>query len=148
MDRDKLDMVMNALNRTSVRECEISTKNAHIKIVRSNAAPVSMTTALPVAETVQAGTVNKDELNKPGNDIRSQWVGYFYRGKKADSNPLVKLRDSVTVGQQVGTIVTMNVSHEVISEYAGKLVDVLVEDGQAVEYGQPLLRISRDGGEV
>lgn len=142
MDREKLDMVMAALNRTSVRECEISTKNAHVKLVRSNAVPVA---AKSVAREPVKSDGHAAKKKNTGVDINSNWVGFFYRGKKADSNPLVKLRDNVSKGQQVGSVVTMNVVHEVISETAGKLIEVLVEEGQAVEYGQPLLRILPEG---
>ena len=142
MERESLDAIMEAMEGTSIRECEITAKNSYVKIVRDESSrPVAAHTAA-VVDQVESGAT--DIAEAPIGDIKSSWVGYFYRGAKSDGKPLLKLRDLVKPGQQVGIVITMNIVHQVISEVEGKLTEFLVEDGQPVEYDQPLLRISKE----
>jgi biotin carboxyl carrier protein len=142
MDKDTLNAIMYALDGTSVAECEIAAKGGVIRIVRNPRharAPLSIPKSIsePDSEIQSAG--ENDTV-----DIVSLWVGHFYRGTAKGAKPCVKLRDLVKEGQQVGCVDIMNVFQNVTSPIAGKLVEFLVEDGQAVEYGQPLARIKID----
>ena len=142
MEKENLDAIMDAMNGTSIRECEITSKSGYLRIVREPAGqPVGKAT---VPAPVAAGSVEAAEPVEDVRDITSSWVGYFYRGAKKDDKPLLKLRDMVKSGQQVGIVITMNVVHQVLSELDGKITDFLVEDGQAVEYGQPLMRVAAE----
>ena len=72
-------------------------------------------------------------------------VGIFHSWAKPKGKALVAVGDRIKVGQLVGTIQSLNVINEVESVLAGRITELLVQDGQAVEYGQPLLMI--DGAE-
>lgn len=142
MDKDTLSAIMYALNGTSVAECEISAKGGLIRIVRRPGHvrfPLAPANGAPESGSEQAGEEDAGTV-----DITSSWVGYFYRGTAKGAKPCVKLRDPVKEGQRVGCVNIMNVVQNVTSPAAGKLVEFLVEDGQAVEYGQPLARIKID----
>ena len=143
MEKEKLDSIMQSLEGTSIRECEITSKGSSVRLVRNvtavPAAPAPLAAAPSSAEPVNE---EASEPVNPCNDILSGWVGHFYRGASKDSKPLVKLRDKIKEGQQVGIVITMNVVHQIVSTCDGKITDFLVEDGQAVEYDQPLMRLS------
>ncbi len=139
MERAKLNMMMEAMNGTSIRECEVNEKSSYLKIVRSNASSKKVTLANSSVDVISKAT--EVEVIDETIDITSHWIGYFYRGVKKADKPAVKLRDIVKKGDQVGIVVTMNVVHNIISEIEGKLIDVLVENGDAVQYGQPIMRL-------
>jgi len=68
-------------------------------------------------------------------------VGIFHTWSRPKGNALVAVGDLVKIGQPVGTIQSLNVINEVESLVAGKVVEITVQDGQPVEYGQPLMII-------
>lgn len=150
MEREKLDALMQALENSSVKECEISTRTSKIKMVRGNAVPGKQRQVVPVADRPAAPVAaaawkqKEAEPDMATQDICSEWVGYFYRSAQKDGKPLFKLRDRIEKGKQVGIVITMNVVHKVVSPIAGKLTEVLVEEGHAVEYDQPLLRLTTE----
>ena len=78
---------------------------------------------------------------KPGQVITSPLVGVFYAAPSEDAEPFVKLGDTVKEGQVVAIVEAMKLMNEIESDCSGKIVEILVENGQAVEYGQPLFRV-------
>lgn len=75
------------------------------------------------------------------NVIASPMVGTFYAAAEPGGEPLVKLGQKVTVGSVVGIVEVMKLFNEIEAEIAGVITDVLVKDGDFVEYGQPLFRL-------
>lgn len=73
--------------------------------------------------------------------IRSPMVGTFYRRPSPDKEPFVKVGDVIEKGQVVCIIEAMKLFNEIQSEIAGRIVRILVEDGQPVEYDQPLFEV-------
>ncbi|HOG64733.1 MAG TPA: biotin/lipoyl-binding protein [Spirochaetota bacterium] len=144
MEKDTLHAIMDAIGHTSIAECEIVAKNGSIRILRKPGlqVPRLRDDVKPDGNGgAESGSPNLDADDDDLVDVTSSWVGFFYRGTKKDDKPCVKLRDTVKEGQQIGSVVTMNVVQKLSSPVTGKLVEVLVEDGQPVEYGQPLLRM-------
>lgn len=74
--------------------------------------------------------------------ITAPLVGIFHTWGKPKGGPLVTVGDRIKVGQLVGTIQSLNVINEVESGIAGRIIEILAQDGQAVEYGQPLLVVN------
>ena len=68
-------------------------------------------------------------------------VGTFYSAKAEGEAPFVAVGDTVKKGQVIGIIEAMKLMNEIESEYTGKVIEILVKDGDVVEYGTPLLRI-------
>jgi acetyl-CoA carboxylase biotin carboxyl carrier protein len=73
--------------------------------------------------------------------VTASLVGIFHSWAKPKTPPLVHVGDRVKIGQVVGTIQSLNVINEVELLVAGRIVEILVQDGQPVEYGQPLMMI-------
>ena len=73
--------------------------------------------------------------------ITSPLVGVFYAAPAEDAEPFVKVGDTVKEGQVVAIVEAMKLMNEIESDCSGKIVEVLVENGQAVEYGHALFRV-------
>lgn len=86
----------------------------------------------------------QSETVKPGRMITSMLVGTFYAAPAENADPYVTLGDVIRKGQTVGIIEAMKLMNEVESEYDGKILEVLVQNGETVEYGQPLFRVSAE----
>lgn len=83
------------------------------------------------------------EAAKPaGNVVKSPLVGTFYAAPAEDADPFVKVGDSVKEGQVLAIVEAMKLMNEIESDFTGTVSEILVENGQAVEYGQPLFVIS------
>ena len=76
-----------------------------------------------------------------GYEIKSPMVGTFYRSPAPNAEPFVKIGDPVKKGQTLGIIEAMKLMNEIESEYDGVVKEILIENGQMAEYGQPLFVI-------
>lgn len=105
-------------------------------------APVPAAPA-PAAEAPAAGGAAGAEEELPaGNIVKSPLVGTFYAAPAEDAEPFVKVGDSVKEGQVLAIVEAMKLMNEIESDFTGTVKEILVENGQAVEYGQPLFVIS------
>lgn len=105
-------------------------------------APVPAAPA-PAAEAPAAGGAAGAEEELPaGNIVKSPLVGTFYAAPAEDAEPFVKVGDSVKEGQVLAIVEAMKLMNEIESDFTGTVKEILVETGQAVEYGQPLFVIS------
>lgn len=94
----------------------------------------------------QEGSFQKSEENENlFQNIVSPLVGTFYDAKSENSEPFISVGDEVKEGQVVGIIEAMKLMNEVTSCVNGIVEEILVENEQGVEYGQPLVRIKLDG---
>jgi acetyl-CoA carboxylase biotin carboxyl carrier protein len=96
----------------------------------------------PAANPQQAQTASIDTGKTV--TIKSPMVGTFYAAPSPDAAPYVSVNQSVTVGQVVCIVEAMKLMNEIESEYAGRVVKVLVENGKPVEFGQELFVIEPD----
>lgn len=83
-----------------------------------------------------------DEQKPAGKLVESPLVGTFYAAPAEDAAPFVSVGDTVKKGQTLAIIEAMKLMNEIESEYDGTVAEILVENGQPVEYGQPLFRIN------
>ena len=84
-----------------------------------------------------------EAAKKKGEYITSPMVGTFYRAPSPDSPPFVKVGDRVSKGQTIGIIEAMKIFNEIEAEFDCKILEILVEDGQPVEYDMPLFLVER-----
>lgn len=77
-----------------------------------------------------------------GNVVKAPLVGTFYAAPAEDAAPFIQVGDSVKKGQSVAIIEAMKLMNEIESDFDGTVTEILVENGQPVEYGQPLFRIA------
>jgi acetyl-CoA carboxylase biotin carboxyl carrier protein len=130
----------SGLSRLKIKEdgFEIVMKKADgVSVVKS--APDSQASQTPVV----APSVEESEPTKKGEYITSPMVGTFYRAPSPDSPPFVKVGDVVNKGQTIGIIEAMKIFNEIEAEFDCKILEILVEDGQPVEYDMPLFLVER-----
>lgn len=85
--------------------------------------------------------IKEDKNEKKGNIIKSPMVGTFYLKPSPTAEPYIEIGKEVKKGDVLCIIEAMKLMNEIESEYTGKVTEILVKDGEAVEYGTPLLRI-------
>jgi acetyl-CoA carboxylase biotin carboxyl carrier protein len=95
------------------------------------AAPVAVTAAAPAAPAISGDTIN------------SPMVGTYYAAPSPDSSPFVKVGDTVKKGQAIAVLEAMKIMNELEAEFDCKILDILVIDGQAVEYDMPLFVVEK-----
>ena len=95
---------------------------------------------VPAAEAPAADSAAEEAL-PAGNVVKSPLVGTFYAAPSEDAEPFVKVGDSVKEGQVLAIVEAMKLMNEIESDFTGTVAEILVENGEAVEYGQPLFVI-------
>ena len=100
------------------------------------AAQAAASSATVSAETVQAASSEPE-----GMIVKSPLVGTFYAAPSEDADPFVSVGDQVKKGQTLAIVEAMKLMNEIESDFDGKVAEIYVQNGQAVEYGQPLFRI-------
>ena len=108
------------------------------KMVSAVSAPVATTETTVVAPTEI--TVEKKTIT--GNEMKSPLVGTFYSAASPDAEPYVKVGDTVKKGQVLGIIEAMKLMNEIECEFDGVIKEILVDNMDMVEYGQPLFIIA------
>ena len=146
MNRDTIKQLIETLKSSAAQELSVRDGERLIRI-RRRMGPVTITQAQPSAsEPISAGPEETVAGTVP---VRASLVGLFYRGRGAETEPLVKLGDHVDEGQVVGTIDALRRLTDVVSPTAGKVVQIPAEDGHPVQYGQVLMPLTpSEGGEL
>lgn len=114
----------------------LAAPSAHTAVAVAGSAPVpAVVEATPAPVVVEAETTQHDTINSP-------MVGVVYLSKDPKSEPFVKVGDKVSVGQTVCLVEAMKTFNPIKSTKSGKIVEVLVESGSPIEYGQPLFSVA------
>ena len=148
MDLRKLKTLIDLVSDSNVSELEITEAEGKVRIVKSSGAPLVMHQAgaalatvpvaapaavLPVVETAPAPEIR--------HAVKSPMVGTFYRSASPGAKPFVEVGDSVKQGDTICIIEAMKILNEIEVDKSGTVGKILCENGQAVEYGQPLFLI-------
>ena len=80
-------------------------------------------------------------FGEPDAVVTAPLVGTFYSAPSEDAEPFVKVGDPVKKGQVVGIVEAMKLMNEIESEVSGEVIEILVKNGEAVEFGQPLFKV-------
>lgn len=104
-------------------------------------APLAAAQAATGNISVNVETESDTESEPEGMIVKSPLVGTFYAAPAEDADPFVSVGDLVKKGQTLAIVEAMKLMNEIESDFDGKVAEVYVENGQAVEYGQPLFRI-------
>lgn len=149
MDLRKLKTLIDLVSESNVSELEITEAEGKVRIVKSApagfAAPVSYTVApapqaAPAAAAVepQAAAVPAAAAEPTGHIVKSPMVGTFYRSSSPGAKPFVELGDTIKEGETICIVEAMKILNEIEADKSGTVTQILVDNGQAVEYGQPL----------
>ncbi|MED5274918.1 MAG: acetyl-CoA carboxylase biotin carboxyl carrier protein [Pseudomonadota bacterium] len=145
MDLRKIKKLMELLEESGLTEIEVKEGEESIKL--SRAKKTENTIPSPHAKKIQEVTENtkEEKINqqeKPeGETIDSPMVGTFYRGPSPDSKPFVEKGQKVNKGDTVCILEAMKMMNQVTAERNCVIKDILVDDAEPVEFGQPLFII-------
>ncbi|SAK71848.1 acetyl-CoA carboxylase biotin carboxyl carrier protein subunit [Caballeronia calidae] len=140
MDLRKLKTLIDLVSESGISELEVTEGEGKVRIVK-NAAPVYMQAPQQYAPQMQAPAAPAGAALPQGHIVTSPMVGSFYRAPSPGADPFIQVGDTVKEGQTLCIIEAMKLLNEIESDKAGVVKEILVENGQAVEYGQPLFVI-------
>jgi acetyl-CoA carboxylase biotin carboxyl carrier protein len=157
MDLRKIKKLIELLEESQLAEIEIHEGEESVRLIRHHAQPAAAQTiqlpaaapayaAAPSAAPAGASTaaVDEDAPNLPeGEVIRSPMVGTYYSAPNPDSPAFVKVGSTVSSGDTLCLIEAMKMFNQIEAEISGQVVAVLVEDGQPVEFDEPLFVIKK-----
>ena len=142
MDLRKLKKLIDLVQESGIAELEITEGEEKVKIVKGGAvsvAPGPVTLPAPAAPEARAAPpAAEPEAGPEGHVIKAPMVGTFYRSPSPDAKPFVEVGQAVKEGEVVCIIEAMKLMNEIDADAAGVIKAILVENGQPVEYGQPL----------
>lgn len=156
MDLRKLKTLIDLVSESNISELEITEAEGKVRIVKADrSAPVAATVvplAAPVAAPAPASTTATAAAAaaaaapaaapaETGHVVKSPMVGTFYRSSSPGGKSFVEVGDAVKEGQPICIIEAMKIMNEIEADKSGTVVKVLCDNGQAVEYGQPLFVI-------
>ena len=158
MDLNYLKKVIKILDSSNLNEIEIEEEGLKVRLSKGSGAPAAQAVhaAMPVMQApVQQEASQKPSTEKseakgdsseesiPSNvrEVKSPMVGTFYRAPSPDADPFVNVGDDVKQGTVICIVEAMKLMNEIEAEVTGKIVKILVEDAQAVEYNQPLFLV-------
>lgn len=145
MELENLVKLINAVSDSELTgfQYEENGVKLHLSKKGGKVQAAQVLTTSPVnAEAVQNESPVREEKPVSGKVIESPLVGTFYVAPAEDAKPFVSVGDQVKKGQTLAIVEAMKLMNEIESEYDGTIEEVLVENGEAVEYGQPLFRIA------
>lgn len=145
---EQLQRLVRLLDRSDVSELELKRAEDGARLVLRKAKSTDEVAAIAAPQIV-APISSASEAAAP-TEVKSMivapLVGIFHPWAKPRGKALVAVGDRIKVGQIVATIESLNVINEVEAGVAGLVAEILVQNGQPVEYGQPLMSIEQDGG--
>lgn len=152
MDLRKLKTLIDLVSDSNVSELEITEAEGKVRIVKGGGAvmqgyappPVyAQQVAAPVAGAgvAPAASAPAVEAAPEGHILKSPMVGTFYQSSSPGAKPFVEVGDSIKVGETICIIEAMKILNEIEADKTGTVTRILCENGQAVEYGQPLFTI-------
>lgn len=151
MDLRKLKTLIDLVSESNVSELEITEAEGKVRIVKGGGAVVQQYAPPMHAQAhqapTQAASVPMVELAPPkpaevvGHTVKSPMVGTFYRSSSPGSKPFVELGSQIKEGETICIIEAMKILNEIEADKSGTVTRILGENGQAVEYGQPLFII-------
>lgn len=149
MDIRKVKKLIELLEESGIAEIEIKEGEESVRISRGATVPVAAAAPAPavvaqpepVAEAVEQASPSIAVAESSGQEINAPMVGTFYSAPSPDAEPFVKVGQSVRVGDPLCIIEAMKIMNPIESDRAGTITAVLVENGQPVEFEQPLFII-------
>ena len=147
IDPELVRELAELLNQTDLTEIEVEKGDLRVRVARNISATVQVPAAAPamampapVAAAAAAPVEAKPAAAHPGA-VPSPMVGTAYRRPSPDAKPFVEIGSVVKQGERILLVEAMKTFNDIVAPRAGKVTAILVEDGQPVEYGEPLLVI-------
>jgi acetyl-CoA carboxylase biotin carboxyl carrier protein len=150
LDLNELRDLLAILNQTDITELTLKSSDFELAI-RKGARSESQVVVPPVSSltTTQTDLATPTSESPPASTAEKKWVeiispmvGTFYRSPTPDESPFVEVGDVIQRGQTVCIIEAMKLMNELEAEVSGQVMEILVENGEPVEYGQPLMQVN------
>ena len=148
MDLRKLKTLIDLVSESNVSELEITEAEGKVRIVKSGATVVHQyagaapAAAAPAAAPVAAAVAELPAPVQPtGHTVKSPMVGTFYRASSPGAKAFVEVGSVVKEGETICIVEAMKILNEIEADKSGTVTKVMCDNGQAVEYGQPLFVI-------
>ena len=146
MDLRKLKTLIDLVSESNISELEITEAEGKVRIVKASAAaaqaPMMMMAPVPApamaASPLASAPAPAAEPEETGHVVKSPMVGTFYRASSPGAKSLADIGQPIKEGESICIIEAMKIMNEIESDKSGTVVKVLVQNGQAVEFGQPL----------
>lgn len=147
MDLRKLKTLIDLVSDSNVSELEITEAEGKVRIVKGGGAVVHSYSPVPVYAQAPAGAPAPPAAAPaavevaPGHTVKSPMVGTFYRSSSPGAKAFVEVGSVVKEGETICIIEAMKILNEIEADKSGTITRALCDNGQAVEYGQPLFII-------
>jgi acetyl-CoA carboxylase biotin carboxyl carrier protein len=144
MDLRKLKKLIDLVQESGIAELEITEGEEKVKIVKGGVVSVAAAQPVPIAAAPAAATAppaapaTEPEPGQEGHVVKAPMVGTFYRSPSPDAKVFVEVGQAVKEGDTICIIEAMKLMNEIEADASGVVKAILVENGQPVEYGQPL----------
>jgi len=152
MDLRKLKKLIDLVQESGIAELEITEGEEKVKIVKGGAVSITPAPAAtpglaaapapvearPAPAAAATPPPAEPEAGQEGHVVKAPMVGTFYRSSSPDAKPFVEVGQTIKEGQTICIIEAMKLMNEIEADASGLVKAVLVENGQPVEYGQPL----------
>jgi len=149
MDLRKLKTLIDLVSESNVSELEITEAEGKVRIVKSPVAgaPAVMYAPAPAvvpaaaAPAVVTPAIEVAPAAPAGHQVKSPMVGTFYRAASPGAKPFVEVGSAIKQGDTICIVEAMKILNEIEADKTGTVTQILIENGEAVEYGQPLFVI-------
>lgn len=151
MDIRKIKKLIELVEESGIMEIEISEGEESVRINRGCSAPQTVQYTLPQAATMpapvaptpeeSASSVPAAPTTPAGHEVRSPMVGTFYRSPSPEASPFIEVGSQVKIGDPLCIVEAMKMMNRIESDKAGVVKAIIVNDGDAVEFDQPLIII-------
>jgi acetyl-CoA carboxylase biotin carboxyl carrier protein len=148
MDLRKLKTLIDLVSESNISELEIAEADGKVRIVKASAQAALASYQLTAGQApaapplpVERPILDAAPPEPTGQVVKSPMVGTFYRSANPGSEPFIEIGSVVKVGDPVCIIEAMKIMNEIEADAAGTIREILCENGQAVEFGQPLFVI-------
>lgn len=146
MDLRKLKKLIDLVEESGISELELTEGEEKVRISRTLMQAAPVTQYVSAAAPAQSSVASTTPLEAPapeeaGQIVKSPMVGTFYRASSPDAKAFVDVGSNINSGETLCIIEAMKLLNEIESEYSGVVKKIFVENGQPVEYGEPLFLI-------
>ena len=148
MDLRKLKTLIDLVSESNISELEITEADGKVRIVKADlarAAGAALSAAQPAPAALAAAPAAASAApavpEETGHIVKSPMVGTFYRSSSPGAKPFVEVGQPIKEGEPICIIEAMKIMNEIEADKSGTVTRVLCENGQAVEFGQPLFVI-------
>ncbi|RIY42169.1 acetyl-CoA carboxylase biotin carboxyl carrier protein [Neopusillimonas maritima] len=146
MDLRKLKTLIDLVADSGIAELEITEGDGKVRIVKFSQSVQPVAQVAPAAPATEAASASAQQqpaapAQPQGHAVKAPMVGTFYRAPNPGASPFVEVGQSVKEGEPLCIIEAMKLLNEIEADKAGVVKEILVENGEPVEYGQPLFII-------